>query len=306
MTPPEDPQPFGPIAKAWVEKTHRAWQAAAARDPDRFLHVATSAPSQAGLVQLRWLAVLGGRERYATWRFGNVTGHVVDRAEVVEKWLEKGKRRPLLIEGRESGVGKSSLAAAAAYAWWHGGTRRVTWAPVAELITPDGATNEDLRRAGPLTLVVLDDLTTAAASWSSFTATVERLHASEARIITTTNLTPSQWDDPAAVDPRVRRRLRDDAERVPMPDVRLHDDPPPGPSLDPCPYGCAAGWLIAEDHPDAYEVTEAYAEAHHVARLPDPEGEDLERLAELRADAERAFDHLGRNLAVPCPHCSAA
>jgi hypothetical protein len=303
MTSPDDgPQLIGPLAKAWVEKAYRAWQVAAARDPDRFLYVPAAEPGQAGQLQRRWVHVLGGRAEYATWRLSNVTDHVAERVEVVETWLTKGRAKPLLIEGTTSGTGKTCLACATAHAWWRGGAQPVVFARVGEALDPQPEVRDALRRAGELTLVVLDDLTSVTAAWQSFTDLTERLRASGVRIITTTNMPASDRRDPTKLDPRVRRRLCDDAVVVPMPDVRLADEAPAGPNMEPCPYGCNNGQLIAEDHPDAYEVTEAYAAAHGIARLPDPEaGWSLEQLAYLRAEAERTFDALGRSLVVPCP-----
>jgi hypothetical protein len=309
---PTDPEPteypdttrrLGDGLQAVVARVRTTHQRAAARDPERWLYVPEAEPSQAGVIQERWLRLLGGRGRLATWRLSNVTHHVADRAEVVETWLDKGRRKPLLIEGRDSGTGKSSLAAATAHAWWQHGARSVLWANVAELTTPRSDHADALARVGPLTLVVLDDLTTQAVAWQSFTATVERLHAAEGRLVTTSNLTPEQWNDPEQVDPRVRRRLRDDAQRVPMPDVRLMDDPPEGPRTDPCPYRCSNGQLVLDDHPTGYEVAERYAAVLGYARMPDPDAwaDQPERYAELRAKAERQFEALMAGTVVACP-----
>lgn len=295
MTPPDtDPVPIGKLATEWVKRAHAAWQRGAARDPDRFLYLPEAVPSAAGQVQRRWLGVLGGRSQFATWRLSNVTGHVADRVETVETWLDKGKAKPLLIEGRESGTGKTALACATAYAWWQGGARPVTFARVGELLDPEPEVRQRLARAGELTLVVLDDLTSVTAAWQSFTDLTEQLRARGARLITTTNMVASDRRDPAKLDPRVRRRLCDDAVVVPMPETRLDDDPPGGPSLDPCPYGCANGWLVAEDAPGGYEAAETFAADRHYAQ---PGGADAEA-------SGRAFDALLRTLAVPCPHCS--
>lgn len=298
-----EPHRLGEGLQGAYGRAHSAWQRAAARDPERWLYVPEAEPSQAGVIQERWLRLLGGRSRLATWRLSNVTHHVADRAEVCESWLDKGRRKPLLIEGADSGTGKSSLAAATAYAWWQRGARSVLWANVAELTTPRSDHAEALARVGPLTLVVLDDLTTQAVAWQSFTATVERLHAAEGRLVTTSNLTPEQWNDPTLVDPRVRRRLRDDAQRVPMPNVRLTDDPPEGPSTEPCPYRCSNGQLVLDDSPTGYEVAEKYAAVLGYARMPDPDAwaDQPERYAELRAQAERQFAALTAGTVMPCP-----
>lgn len=300
MTPtepdyPDTMRPIGQGLQAAYDRGYAAWQRAAARDPERFLYVPENEPSAVGQIQRRWLGVLGGRSQFATWRLSNVTGHVADRVEAVEGWLEKGKAKPLLIEGRESGTGKTALACATAYAWWQGGARPVVFARVGELLDPEPDVRARLARAGELTVVVLDDLTSVTAAWQSFTDLTEQLRARGARIITTTNMVASDRRDPAKLDPRVRRRLCDDAVVVPMPETRLDDEPPTGPSLDPCPYGCANGWLIAEDAPAGYEAAEKYAADHHYAQPggPDPEA------------SGRAFDALLRTMAVPCPHCSA-
>lgn len=305
-----DPEFSGPVhlggaAQAWYDKAHRAWQAAARRDPERYLYVPELEPSAAGKLQQRWVEALGGRTDYATWRLANVTGHVADRAEVAEKWLEKGKRKPLVLDG-QTGTGKSCLAAATAHSWWQAGARPVVWAPVPELLTRDNPHRQALSRAGELALVVLDDLTTAAAAWPSFTALVEQLYGRGVRLVVTTNMVPSDWHDPDRVDPRVRRRLYDNAERVPMPDQPINDQPPEGADTRPCPYDCARGYLVAEDHPDGYAAAEAFAAAAGYARMPDAAAwaEQPEQLADLRAEAERQFDNLMRSLALPCPHCS--
>src|SRR3954464_15744257 len=104
-----EPESIGKLAQAWVDGAHSAWQRAAARDPERWLYVPEAEPSQAGIVQERWLRLLGGRGRLATWRLSNGAHHAAHRAEAVEKGREKGRRKPLLIEGAESGTGKSSL-----------------------------------------------------------------------------------------------------------------------------------------------------------------------------------------------------
>jgi hypothetical protein len=283
--------------------------------------------SPAAATQERWAAIVSPAN--STWRLHNVTDHVADRVEVVEKWLDAKAAKPLLLEG-EPGSGKTALACAAAHQWWKGGARPVIFAPVADLMTTEAteATDTLRRRLGNVSdkaLVVLDDLTGTSASWGSFAGHVDRIVRAGARIITTTNLHASQRRDADLVDPRVRSRLEGVVIPLAGPDLRPAGQAPEGPDVGPCPFHCeppgvfAMGQLDRCDIPEVARLTEDFIEAEMVhdgpapyygIRRPDPldyaevSPAEAERyLAAAWARWDRAFDWHATNTGHWCPHC---
>jgi hypothetical protein len=284
--------------------------------------------SPAALAQERWAAIVG--PSLATWRLHNLTAHVAERAEVVERWLEAKAAKPLLLEG-EPGSGKTCLAAATAHAWWKGSTRPVIFASVPDLLTTEPTEAADVVRRrlnGKLDercLVVLDDLGGSSAPWASFGAIVGRLTAAGARIITTTNLTASQRRDGELVDPRVASRLNGLVVPLAGPDLRPTGETPEGPEVGPCPFRCEAPGVFAMgdlerctipevarltvDFIEA-EMTHAGAGPYYGLRRPDPQDyaavgpAEAERyLAAAWARWDRAFDWHARETGHWCPHC---
>lgn len=297
------PQPIGgPLAEllARLQRTRELSRQRRADNPARWDPDYATDPeanlSPAAKRHQAWSRIVGPAN--ATWRLGNVTHHVVDRVALVADWLEGKRPKPLLLTG-PAGSGKTALACAAAFAWWKGGAYPVVFVPVSELLvrnpTGDDPSWQHRRRmanADERMLVVLDDLSSAAQPWTSFTEAVDQLARSQCRVITTTNLRPSELRDATLVDDRVQSRLGSGLV-VPVdgPDLRPVGQVPDPPDLTPCPYPCADGMLTAEDHPDGYEHAERYAAEHGYARLNDAQG-------------SREFDALMRGLALPCPHCS--
>jgi hypothetical protein len=260
----------------------------------------------------------------AAWRLHHFSD---EYADALEAWLDTAARsrkaRTLVLQGPSS-TGKTSLACAVAHAWWDDGRRVVIFATAdtSDLLRPDAPAVGPL---GPDTLVVLDDFGPLAIHWPSFRSLVNRLDAASCRIVTTTNLLPSEWRNAAIVDAAVRERLNPEGCLVVPLTEHLEGAPPEVPGGGPCPFHCelpgvfALGALGECDWPEvaALAVECVEAELQHAGprpyyglHRPDPEDyadvPPAEAAGYLAAAQQRwadAFDWHCTNTAHWCPHC---
>jgi hypothetical protein len=162
-------------------------------------------------------------------------------------------------------------------------------------------------------------------AWGSFSTLVNRMDSAGCRIITTTNLLPSERRDASLVDPRVRTRLEPDGCLVVPLSAQLSGSPPALAESGPCPYHCELpgvfemGALARCDIPEVAALTVDFIENemqgpgdsdYYGLRRPDPndyadvdpdEAQRYLRKAWERWDA--AFAWHERSTGHWCPHC---